>query len=115
MSLCRARLCRAKLCLLPSEPNPRVGLLPLERPEFDWLLAGGSAATRPLPRSVEARSLDDPEAADVLLGFSERSVRHDDLLTIRTHHLGSGPGLQARGEHKRVSVNEICVEIHDLS
>ena len=51
----------------------RLGLV-LERPNLDGASAGDGRLARPLQRGVEIGGLDDPEAAELLLGLGERAV-----------------------------------------
>ena len=45
-------------------------------------LAGGGRLGRPRERGVEVGGLDDPEAADLLLGLGERAVGGEDLAVL---------------------------------
>ncbi len=73
---------------LPEDPFELVGVesrqraassLGLERTDLDRTHAGRRRFGRPLEGGVEVRRLDDPEAAEVLLGLGERTVGHDGV------------------------------------
>ena len=87
----------------------------------------GTAGPRPAPpqasdplaaqrqRGVQVGGLDDPEAAELLLGLGERTVGGDDLAALAADHRGGGRRVQAAGEHPGAGRLQLGVEgVHRL-
>ena len=72
--------------------------------------AGGRAAGGQRQGGVEVGRLDDPEAAELLLGLGEGAVGGDGLGAGGVDHRGHVGGVQAAGEHPGALGLELVVE-----
>src|SRR5712691_12329168 len=90
MAACPMAACPMAACPIvawPCGPAPaiallRVGGLVLERAHLDRPAAGLRSLGSQFECRVQVRGLDDPEAADLLLGLGERPVGGDDLAAL---------------------------------
>jgi hypothetical protein len=90
------------------------GRIRLERTHFDLALAGLGALGRPGEGGVEVGDVDDPEAADVLLGLEVRAVGDDGLARGGIDH-GRGLGRhQTVGVHPGAGLTDLFVERLDV-
>src|SRR6476660_8243197 len=88
--------------------------LVLERTHLDRTHASDGALGRPLERGVEVGCLDDPEAAELLLGLRERTVRSHRFATGGANHCRDLGRVETAAEDPRAGLLEICVDLVHL-
>src|SRR5438477_9699063 len=82
----------------------------LERPDLDGRTARLGPLGRPGERGVQVGGLDDPEAAQLLLGLRERPIGGDHLPILGTDDRGRLGRVEAAGEDPDPGGLELGVE-----